>query len=517
MQSWARKSCLIGLTALTGAFTGFSATYYVATDGSDTDGDGSPASPWLTISNGVAQAAAPGDTVLVGNGSYALTTDIIVAKDVQVVSLAGATGTVIDAGGLGRCFYVGHSNAVVDGFTMTNGNAAADGGAVYLTNGLVRNCIIAGNNAAGAGGGIYCYNAGIIANCTVAVNRAGTTGGGIYSYLGAITNCLIVSNVSGTYGGGARLQGTVMHNCQIIGNSNIANTAGGIYSRDSAIINNCLIKGNRSPNGAGGIQVLNGVVVSNCIITTNIGGSYGGGINMGNGVSLITHSDVVSNALSDGYGGGIYIEYAAGNRVENSRISHNYCAANAGGGIAIGVGRPSYAVIRNCLISKNSAPANAREGGGIYGGEWTAQPSGALVDFCTIVENRANRANSGGVYFTTTNYYMTNCIVYSNTTVSVSLDPDVFHVRTNLNVACCCSPKLTDIAGCITSYPAFADIAAYDYRLTADSPCIDAGTNLSWMSGGADLDGRGRIDGFRRAVDMGAYEYLPRGVLFNIR
>ena len=68
-----------------------------------------------------------------------------------------------------------------------------------------------------------------------------------------------------------------------------------------------------------------------------------------------------------------------------------------------------------------------------------------------------------------------------------------------------------------TNSPAFADIAAYDYRLTADSPCIDAGTNLPWMSGGTDLDGRARIDGFRRAVDMGAYEYLARGVMINIR
>lgn len=517
MQSWVRQSCLIGLMALAGIYTGFSATYYVATNGNDTSGEGSLASPWLTISNGVARATAAGDTVLVGNGVYVLTTNIVVAKAVQVASLAGAAGTMIDANWQGRCFYIGHSNAVVDGFTLTNGNAATDGGAVYLTNGIIRNCNITSNYAAGAGGGIYCYNAGIVANCTVAVNRAGTQGGGIYSYLGAITNCLIVSNVSGTYGGGAWLQGATMHNCQIIGNSNTANTAGGVYSRNSAIINNCLIQGNRSPNGGGGIQVIDGVVVSNCIITTNIGTYYGGGVHMGSGVSLITHCAVVSNALSGGYGGGIYIEYAAGNRVENSRISHNYCAANSGGGIAIGVGRLSYAVIRNCLISKNSAPSNAREGGGIYGGEWATWSSGALVDSCTIVENRANRANSGGVFFTTTNYYMTNCIVYSNTTVNVSTDPDVFHVRTNLNVAYSCSPKLTNSAGCITSYPAFADSAAYDYRLTADSPCIDAGTNLSWMSGGADLDGRARIDGFRRAVDMGAYEYLARGVMINIR
>lgn len=521
MQSWMGRCSLVGLAALAGIYTGFSATYHVATNGNDVSGDGSLATPWLTISNGVAQAAAAGDTVLVGNGVYVLTTNIIVTKAVNVVSLAGADATIVDVNRLGRCFYIGHSNAVVDGFTLTNGYAASgadtNGGAVYLTDGIIRNCNITSNYAAGAGGGIYCWSAGIAANCTVAVNRAGTVGGGIYSYLGVITNCLIMSNISGSYGGGAWMQGTTMHDCQIIGNSNTTLTAGGVYSRNSAIIDNCLIKGNRSPNGGAGIQVISGVVVSNCIITENTGAHYGGGVHMGSGVSLITHSDIVSNTLSGGYGGGIYIEYADGNRVENCRISSNYCASNSGGGIAIGVGRPSYAIIRNCLISKNSAPSNAREGGGIYGGEWATWSSGALVDSCTIVENRANRANSGGVYFTTTNYYMTNCVVYSNTTVNVSTDPDVFHVRTNLNVAYCCSPKLTNSAGCITNYPAFADSAAGDYRLADNSPCIDAGANLPWMTGRTDLDGRARIDGFRRVADMGAYEYLPRGVMINIR
>lgn len=46
-----------------------------------------------------------------------------------------------------------------------------------------------------------------------------------------------------------------------------------------------------------------------------------------------------------------------------------------------------------------------------------------------------------------------------------------------------------------------------NYRLRADSPCIDAGKNASWMSEAVDLDGNPRIINGR--VDMGAYEYKP--------
>lgn len=39
------------------------------------------------------------------------------------------------------------------------------------------------------------------------------------------------------------------------------------------------------------------------------------------------------------------------------------------------------------------------------------------------------------------------------------------------------------------------------------SPCLDAGSLQTWMTGAMDLDGRERIIG--EAVDMGAYETPP--------
>jgi len=58
--------------------------------------------------------------------------------------------------------------------------------------------------------------------------------------------------------------------------------------------------------------------------------------------------------------------------------------------------------------------------------------------------------------------------------------------------------------------PHFRNSASGDYRLTSQSPCIDAGAN-SFVESLLDLDGHRRIvDGDQdgeKAVDLGAYEF----------
>lgn len=56
---------------LSGQMGGWAATYYVATSGSDTTGDGSLSKPWRTIEYAVEPRAVNGDTVCVSDGTYA--------------------------------------------------------------------------------------------------------------------------------------------------------------------------------------------------------------------------------------------------------------------------------------------------------------------------------------------------------------------------------------------------------------------------------------------------------------
>ena len=60
-------ACLLSVGLLSGS--AFAANYYVATNGSDTTGDGSLANPWATIQYAVGQAP-DGSTILVRPGTY---------------------------------------------------------------------------------------------------------------------------------------------------------------------------------------------------------------------------------------------------------------------------------------------------------------------------------------------------------------------------------------------------------------------------------------------------------------
>ncbi len=184
----------------------------------------------------------------------------------------------------------------------------------------------------------------------------------------------------------------------------------------------------------------------------------------------------------------------------------------------------SQVLIRNCLFMGNATTSATTlyQGGGIcINGDGTN-----TLESCTIAGNQTMGAGGGLALAAAGSNLVFNSIICSND--AAAGDPDLFLVGNDCTNAFyfSCSPVLTNQAqGNITNAPVFVDPGAGyglsldggDYRLAHSSPCVGAGTNMLWMADAPDLDGRSRMDRFMRQVDMGCYECVLRGALFNLR
>ncbi len=242
---------------------------------------------------------------------------------------------------------------------------------------------------------------------------------------------------------------------------------------------NCRIKGNYGANYGGGVR---NCTLTNCVIAGNSSTNQGGGMY----ASVAYNCAIVSNCSYNG--GGSYSAF-----LTNCTIVGNV-ASNNGGGMYV-------STLYNCTLVGNMAIG---VGGGSY--------YGTLYN-CTLVGNSAS-ANGGGAR----NGILYNCIVYNNWT------PDVNSNYYNSSLTnCCTTPAQAGwAAGNITNDPIFvANGSGYgtnhvvgNYRLNANSPCVNTGTNQSWMMNAVDLDGRMRIR--YGTVDRGAYERIYDGTIYCI-
>ena len=273
---------------------------------------------WDTAATNIQDAvdtAFAGGTVLVTNGIYQnggrvvyglLTNRVAVTKPIMVQSANGPAVTFIQgyqdtnsivADDAVRCVYL-TNNAVLSGFTLTNGATRADGdenleqsgGGILCdsTNAVVTNCVLIGNAANNAGGGA---NQGTFNQCLFVGNAVGNSSGG---YGGGANNCLLnncvlTNNVAGAvsapaarvpvgrnpkplvivsvFGGGA--ENSTLNNCKLF--NNIAQLGGGV---DSSTANNCLLISNNASFGGGASSSS----LNNCTVAGNGAGNWGGGV-----------------------------------------------------------------------------------------------------------------------------------------------------------------------------------------------------------------------------------------------
>ena len=454
--------------------------WYVATNGPGLGTNG-----WADATNnfqGAINKSAVNDTIWVSNGVYAaggvtnypagslLTNRLAIWKSITVRSqnndptntvIRGAWDPAITNGPAAvRCVFM-TSNSWLIGFTITNGatfNSSA-------------------NSRDRVGGGIYCpdITSPAVSNCILTGNSAyGGSGGLVYGgggiYYGTLYNCLLIGNLTlgdSYYSSGGGANNSILSNCTLTGNS-AGRSGGGAYG---GTLYNCMVTGNSALNndgyGLGG--GVGGATLYNCTVSGNTANANGGGA----------------------YGGTLY----------NCQVINNR-ASVAGGGV------DSVSVLYNCLLTGNSSVAN-----------WGGGANSCSLYNCTVTGNSALNHRGGGVSAYGSPSVLVNCIVYNN--YSPYSESNYFVYASTISFTNSCTAPATNgwAVGNITADPMLVNTNSGNCRLAARSPCINTGTNLSWMSDGSvtskDLDGRQRIR--YGTVDMGAYENIRSGSIYGFR
>jgi hypothetical protein len=323
-------------------------TIYVHGTTGDNSNDGlSWGTAVKTIQRGIDLACASDYTVIVADGIYSGTNNKNLdfsGKAVHLRSVSGPSSCIIDCENSGRGFYF-HSGetatAIVEGFSVRNGNTAASAGAAILcddwSDPTIINCILHDNYTERYGGGIACETASspYIANCTI-YNNVARHGGGI-SCGGhpTVVDCIIDNNTATT---------------------SWAAKGGGIYIEHGSCPNiiNCIITRNTASSTSmasegGGIGIFYNDCqpkIINCTIALNtVGGAAvgnGGGIYCRGSVTVELYNTIIWNNNCTDYGKEIYADSP-----EPTVILKSCDFANALGDIDV----PGTYTTENCIFN----------------------------------------------------------------------------------------------------------------------------------------------------------------------
>lgn len=219
-----------------------------------------------------------------------------------------------------------NSSAILDGFTISGGNAGEDGyGGGGMSNNdyggpTVRNVIFSANTAEFGGGMYNSYNNTTLNNVTFIGNRATGTemwydgGGGMFNDASGpsltdvtfINNSAVVNgggmfNLVTCYGGSANPS---LNNTVFSGNSAV--NGGGMYNDNSCpILTNVTLSGNTASNNGGGMYIYNGSdpILTNMTFSGNTAVNRGGGVYVNGGSHPeFTNSTITGNTAASGGG-----------------------------------------------------------------------------------------------------------------------------------------------------------------------------------------------------------------------
>jgi len=272
--------------------------------------------------------------------------------------------------------------------------------------------------------------------------------------------------------------------------------AGILNYQTAPTVRNCIITGNRANKGGGAFNMTNikpprrrGTppgepespeaeeaarpvpTFSNCTFSDNSAYVRGGGVSNDLGTDTIFIGCKFINNVCDDKGGGMYNDFGCSPIVTNCVFTGN-SATTAG---AMGNDGHSNPVITNCTFTKNYVKI---EGAALYQGTGPAN--------IPIV---------------------TNCILWGNIAPNGVAEIFNWHESEAMVTYSCVQGGYRG-TGNIDADPRFVDPEKGDFRLAADSPCINLGNGAKAPE--KDIDDNSRYDSKSQAkgvpVDMGAYE-----------
>jgi len=305
---------------------------------------------------------------------------------------------------------------------------------------------------------------------------------------------------TGTPGWGLRNSAT--HVTTLSGNIGLPDNSDNCYhvmiTAGTNITADFVVDGFTVREGNGG---LTGNISVNGLLVT---GRAGAGWHNTGGSPVLRNMIFENHVLSDGTGTGVASFNVGGSpSIINAVFRNNVSAGSLGGG---GFNQSGNPVLSNVLIHGNVA---------LNGAGWSNDGGNIVFNNVIIADNVAS---AGGAYcgrfFAAATF--NNTIIFHNSAPAFFLQgvPLLPPPSTTFNYS-----LVQDVAGGAngnldgtTLTPGFvnplttAPTASGDYRLTAGSPCIDAGSGALIGPGVvSDLDGLLRVAG--NAVDMGAYEF----------
>ena len=246
----------------------------------------------------------------------------------------------------------------------------------------------------------------------------------------------------------------------------------------------------QSVNGPA-FTIIDGAAAMRCISLPNSAALYGftltngatSGANYGAGVFCGSLGCTVSNCIITGNAAASLGAGAYSGTLINCILSENVVASAGSGGGA------DQSSLINCLLMANRA------------GYRGAAAEGCSLVNCTVVTNTGQVDGIDGCK-------LLNCISYYNYPDDGESSGD------GTSFTNCCVPALPTFnsANNFTNAPLFVNLAAFNFRLSLGSPCINAGNN-AYITNTTDLDGNPRI--VNGIVDLGAYE-SPYNYLKNI-